>query len=417
MPVQWSKNKGFKPDLIIDIIAKGATINTDGNVQFSGFNYFEYKSILRSMIDFVGCNSVSSESLDKIFDNGLNSFIAFKISTGTHDKEGLLPHINEHLKNYFKIAKKTYYIVTSISLSPTIPIKKYQLDKNEITFHPTGIPKKYLRPRSSLVDLWNCNHPHTPPGYTGVTVRVQARNTTDAFYAAMDFLDFIRGVLSFFANPGMSLPLFGRRKGAINRIRIAGMHTIHQADGSLAIEQYWFEHNEGKQKTYSFDATKNAATARSIRKILNHISEIKGGDKIREGIVRYTRALDESDSDYSIIRLWGALESTVGENDNSELIVRRCSYLYKDHELVRQILEASKFYRNRNVHAGVTSALADSISYQIHRIFRSLIFFYVGNKDFASLKEANSFLDSPLPDGDINRKIYLLKKAARFRAS
>ncbi|WEA19001.1 hypothetical protein [Pseudomonas juntendi] len=415
MPAQWSKNKGFKPDLVINAIAKGASINSNGSAQYSVSNYFEYKSILRSMVEFTGCSSTSSETLDKIFDAGLDSFIVSKINTGTHDKDELLSHINNHVKTYNKKPKKTFHIVTSISLSAPIPIKKYELKGNEITFYPTGIPKKYLRTRASLTDLWNCNHSHTPLDYAGVVVSVQARNTIDAFYSAMEFLDFIRGVLSFFANPGMSLPLFGRLKGPINRIRLAGMHTIHKPDGSLAVEEYWFENNESKQKIYSFDTTKKSATGRNVRKILKQTSTIKGSEKIREGIVRYTRALDESDTDYSIIKLWGALESTVGENDNSEIIIRRCSYLYKDHELVKQILEASKFYRNRNVHAGVTSALADSISYQIHRIFRALIFFYVGNKDFQSLNEANAFLDSPLLDGDIDRKIYLLKKAARFR--
>jgi len=417
MPAQWSKNRAFKPEIPIKMILESATINSNGAAQYSASNYYEYKSILRSMVDFTGCNSISSETLDKIFDAGLDSFVVTKISTEIYHHDQLLTHINHHLKIYFKKPINTYHVATSISLSATLPIKKYKLNETEITFHPAGIPPKYLHSRSFFSDLWRCSHSHTPAGYTGVVVCVQARNTTDAFYSAMDFLDFIRGVLSFFANPGMSLSLFGRREGAINRIRIAGMHTIHTPDGSLAAEQYWFEHYEAKHKIYSFDATKKITTGRNIRKILKQTSSIKGGERLREGIVRYTRALDENDCDYSIIKLWGALEHTVGENDNSELIIRRCSYLYKDHEIVKQILEASKFYRNRNVHAGVTSALADSISYQIHRIFRTLIFFYVGNKDFQSLKEANTFLDSPLLDGDIDRKIYLLRKAARFRNS
>lgn len=214
----------------------------------------------------------------------------------------------------------------------------------------------------------------------------------------------------------MSISLLGSKKKGINRIRLGGLHSVHSEDGALASKEYWYEPEYTHRPTHVFKPEKLKQTALRIRKIIKRIEQIRGGEKIRDGIIRYIRALDEPNNDHLIIKLWGALESTVGESDKSEIIIKRCSYLYKDQELVRQILEVAKVYRNRNVHGNHSSNLANQIGHQLHNIFVHLIFFYVGNKDLLSVSEANYFLDSPLPSGDLERKLFLLKKASRFRS-
>lgn len=414
MPALWStKSKNFKPEIIIEQILKSATLTQDGRASY-GAEYFEYKSALKSMLEFSRCESLSPDTLDSLIDSALDTYTKEALTSKQKNKEKLLKILNSNIVSHFKKPTKIFHIATSISISGHPPIKRIKIHDAEIRFYPSGLPKKY-NTRQQLDETWTKPHAHTPENFSGVIISLEARTLADAFYSSMEHLDFLRGVLSFYANPGMSFSLWGRRKGAINKIRLGGMHTVHNTDGSLASEDYWYEHTEISDKTFVFKQENLKKTAAAIRKILRRIDSITGGERIRDGIIRYTRALDEADSDYSIIKLWGALESTVNESDNSDIIIRRCSYLYKDHELIRQILEISKVYRNRNVHAGISSAAADQIAYQIHRIFRALIFFYVGNKDFRSLREANTFLDSPILDGDINRKIYLLKKAVRFR--
>jgi len=410
---RWSNKGKFKPEIILDKIITSSTLTSDGRPSYDA-GYFEFKTILQNMIEFMNCEQLSPETQGQIFNRALDKHVKTSLTSNNSKKDDLLKHINYYLIDYLKEPIREFHLVTSISLEGSLPLKKANSPGVNITFYGSGIPKKY-RSRDTFNIRWTKNYEHTPSHYTGVVIAVQARSSSDAIYAGLDYLDFIRGVLSFYANPGMSIPLWGRRTEAINRIRLGGMHTLHNSDGSLAIGEYWYELDKTTEKTFIFTEDTIKGTALSIRKILKRISAINGGERIRDGIIRYTRALDDKDNDHTIIKLWGALESVVNENDNSEILIRRCSYIFKDHELVKQILETAKTYRNRNVHAGVSSPSADQISYQIHRIFRSLIFFYVGNKGFNSLKEANTFLDSPILDGDIDRKIFLLKKAVRFR--
>lgn len=413
---RWStKSKNFKPEIILGKILESASLTSDQRVSYDS-SYFEFKSIALNMIEFMNCDQLAPEAREDLFNRALNNHIKAALTNKQIDKNDLIKNINSNLKDYLKKPSQEFHLVTSISLEGRLPVTQITLERIKLKFYATGIPKKY-RSREKFNQQWKKTYEHSPKYYTGVVVSVHARSTTDAYYAALDNLDYIRGVLSFYSNPGMNIPLWGRRTGAINRIRLGGMHTLHHPNGSLALEQFWYELEETTEKTFTFDEDSLNKTTSAIKKIINRICSINGGERLRDGIIRYVRALDDKDSDYTIIKLWGALESIVNENDNSDTLIRRCSYIYKDHDLVKQIMETAKVYRNRNVHAGISSPSADSISYQIHRIFRSLIFFYVGNKGFKSLKEANSFLDSPILDGDIDRKIYLLKKAVRFRNS
>lgn len=413
---RWStKSKNFKPEIILEKIIESASLTDDQRVSYDA-NYFEFKSIALNMIEFMKCDQLAPETREEIFERALDCFIKTALKNNQSNKNDLINHLNHSLKDYLRKPLQKFHLVTSISLEGPLPITQTVAQGVKIKFYAAGIPKKY-KTRNKFNQKWNKPYEHSPAHYTGVVVTVQARSTIDAFYSALDNLDFIRGIMSFYSNPGMSIPLVGRRSGAINRIRLGGMHTLHHPNGALAFEQYWYELDETSERTFIFKEDMLNTTNSAIKKIIKRILSINGGDRLRDGIIRYTRALDDKDSDYTIIKLWGALESVVNQNDNSDILIRRCSYIYKDHDLVKQILETAKTYRNRNVHAGISSPSADSIAYQLHRIFRSLILFYVGSKGFRSLKEANSFLDSPILDGDIDRKIFLLKKAVRFRNS
>jgi hypothetical protein len=416
MEAKWSdKSAKFKPQIFIKPILECSSVNANGKVQYDGFKYFENRGLLRSMILFEGKEFLSPKTEDDIFDSGLNSFALSSKITDPNLPAALLACINIKLKTYLSKSKKKFFIVTSISTNGKLPITKLINNGIEIKIHPSGIPKKF-RSRNQYDKLWQQPEPHTPTEFAGVVVKAEARTPDDAMYAAIEEVDFLRGILSFFANPTMSLSLYGGKSKGINRIRLGGLHSVHSEDGVVASKQFWYEPNHTIRTPYTFNHENLKHIAMKIRKIFRRIEQIKGGLKIRDGIIRYVRALDESDNDHLIIKLWGALEATVGEGDKSDLIIKRCSYLYKDQEFVRQILEISKVYRNRNVHGNHSSSIANQLGHHLHSIFTHLILFYVGSKDLISVSEANSFLDSPLSSGDLERKIFLLKKAIRFRS-
>jgi len=416
MQAKWSdKSTKFKPQIFINTILECSSINANGKVQYEGFKYLENRGLLKSMILFEGKEYLSPKTEDDIFNAGLDSFALTSKITDLNLPATLLASINIKLKAYISKSKTTFLIVSSISTYGKLPLSKFTNNGIEIKFHQSGIPRKFST-RKQYDKLWKNLAPHTPPEFAGVVVKIEARTPDDAMFAAIEEVDFLRGILSFFANPTMSILLSGGEQKGINRIRLGGLHSVHSEDGAVVNEQFWYETDYASRTPFTFKKQDLKHIALNIRKIIRRIEQIKGGAKIRDGIIRYVRALDETDNDHLIIKLWGALEATVGESDKSDLIIKRCAYLYKDHEFVRQILEISKVYRNRNVHGNHSSDLAHQIGHHLHSIFTHLIFFYVGSKDLVSVSEANSFLDSPLSSGDLERKIFLLKKASRFRS-
>ncbi|WP_458129498.1 hypothetical protein [Pseudomonas sp. Z2-11] len=417
MNAEWSdKSKNFNPTIFIKLILECTSLNSEGVLQYEGFRYFENKGMLRSMILFNGKEVISPKTEEDIFNSGFADFAKSHKSNHTNLKDSLLAAINKRLKAYLATPKTTFLVATSISTTGSLPIKKFTTSNIQTTFYPDGLPKKF-KSRQLYDEKWKSTTPHTPSNYSGVVAQTLAHSADDAIHASIDEIDFIRGILSFFANPSMSLSLSGSPNKGINRIRLGGLHSVHNDHGDLTSENYWYEPDYESRIPFMFDPNNLKSIASNIRKIISRIEKLNGGEKIKDGIIRYVRALDESNKDYLIIKLWGAFEATVGQNDNSDIIIRRCTYLYKDQELVRQVLEVAKVYRNRSVHGNFSSSIADQIGYQLHSIFRHLIFFYVGSKYLASVPEANSFLDSPLATGDLERKIFFLKKAIRFRSS
>lgn len=416
MQAKWSdKSPKFNPLIFIKIILKSSSINEKNQVQYEGFDYFENKGLLRSMIIFEGKEFISPKTEDDIFSSGLDHFARSTKITEKNLHNKLLDSINLGLKSYLTKNKKTFFLATSISTNGKLPINKFTTNGIDIKFYQNGLPTKF-KTRQKYDNLWKNPSPHTPPEYAGLVAKVEARTPDDAVHAAIEEIDFIRGILSFFANPGMSISLIPGKKKGINRIRLGGLHSVHYEDGTVASEEYWYEPDYTPRVPYIFKTEKLKHIGLNVRKITRRIEKIHGGEKIKDGIIRYVRALDEPNNDHLIIKLWGALEATVGENDKSDIIVKRCSYLYKEQEHVRQILEIAKVYRNRNVHGNHSSNLADQIGHHLHSVFTHLVLFYVGSKDLVSVSEANSFLDSPLSSGDLDRKIFLLKKASRFRS-
>lgn len=416
MLVVWSKKSDkFKPIIFLDKISKSASLNSEGRVQYDGFSFYENKGMLRSMVEFIGTESISPDSEDKIFDSSLNLFVRKSKEIKTNQLNEFIACANHELKKYLKKEKQIFYVVSSLSLSENIPITRFKFPQTDIRFYKSGPPKKF-RSRDQYDERWIFAKPHTPSNYSSIVAKVLARTPNDAISIAIDDLDYIRGILSFFANPGMSMSFNLNKRKSINKIRLGGLHSVHDSTGEIASQQFWYESDYEPHPPFIFPSENIKLIRMKIRKIIKRIEQMKGGAKLRDGIIRYVRALDEHNKDHVIIKLWGALEATAGEGDKSELIIRRCSYIFKEQELVKQILEVAKIYRNRNVHGDFSSNTADLLVYKLQTIFTHLILFYIGSKDLVSLTEANSFLDSPLAAGDLERKIFLLKKAVKFRS-
>lgn len=155
---------------------------------------------------------------------------------------------------------------------------------------------------------------------------------------------------------------------------------------------------------------------KNSRWALRQISASSYSECLISALIRFVRAFDERDANTAFLRLWGALEAliTPGQADYGKM-VQRCSFLFREHDFYRQLLEHLRECRNANVHAGEESERARTHCFQLQFYFSNLIWFHLGNaRYFHSLDEANFFLDSPVNKEELKRRLQLARKAVRF---
>ena len=149
---------------------------------------------------------------------------------------------------------------------------------------------------------------------------------------------------------------------------------------------------------------------------LRRIRASKYGEKIVAALLRFVRALDESDANTAFLRLWSALESlTTPDQAHYDSLVKRSSFLFQETEYHCQLLEHLREYRNATVHAGEESERARTHCFQLQLYFVNMIWFHLRNAgEFSSLGEANEFLDFSVDKTDLKNKLRLTKKAIKF---
>ncbi|WP_143062564.1 hypothetical protein [Variovorax sp. OV084] len=132
----------------------------------------------------------------------------------------------------------------------------------------------------------------------------------------------------------------------------------------------------------------------------------------------FVRALDEANQATAFTRLWAGVERLASpDHGNYEALVRRCAFLWNETPFHVQTLEHLREYRNSCVHSAADSASAKTHCYQLQQYFKALVHFHLRHgPKFATLGDANAFLDLPAEPERLDRLALNIQRARRFRA-
>lgn len=412
MKVSWKSNKKLKPQVILDRLRKCSLIGQDGHVSYTGFDKFELDSVLFTMIEFH--KTFSYHTAQEIYSRGLSAWVA---SAGT-TADSFLDFLRAEVLKYNKQVPEEYVLVTSISAGAGFPLRKIKLEGGIIESCPGGLPKKY-ETRTFHDQRWKFSSPPMPDSYCPVLVRFKSKNPMDGVEHALYELDFVRGIFSLDVNSAFSISLGmqASNRAPINKLTLGGMHSLHQKNGKLQDKDiFWYDPNYSERNSLELNDVKKAKAVRFFEFVIGALRRHKDAHIIKDAIVRYVRAYDEVDKNSTVQRAWAALESMMapGEN-NTDLIVGRCSFLFAEREYYRQVLEHVKEYRNRNVHLGHAIEDPSPHCYQIQKFFRQALIFHLREVDnFKGLQESNRFLDSSDSLVELERQRDLIDKAISF---
>jgi hypothetical protein len=254
--------------------------------------------------------------------------------------------------------------------------------------------------------------PDEPADVTNLLAHVSAYDVHDAHTLASDSIDCLRGMLNLFINSNLGVSPFGRigRPHAVNRFRVGPYRTVHKLDGSLATETFWYEH----RWLHETPSVKFSATEKFRKNLQSWWSRLQQNslkDHIKQGLLRYCRALDLHDAEPALTEMWGALETLTGtQREKGDLTVDRIVQLFIDRDEARQVANHIRVRRNATVHAARTlnQQEADAILVHAETLVSRALFFCLGDgKRFSNRNELYQFLDLRLDAAKLNRMIAL----------
>ncbi|WP_306331981.1 hypothetical protein [Vibrio injensis] len=406
MKVSWKKNKNLKPSVILNKVDQIKKL-VEGKLSFSGFEHHDAITALESMIDF----PPAAEDLDKysLVKSTLWEVAKFPQS----DPKVFINELDSNIRKSLAKRPNQYYVLTSLSIA-SLRTRHIELHGCVIKFYKKDFPRRF-QGRSSLVEQYKPRGSSDSHGYTKVVIELKAKSESIAANKALRVLDLLRSLLAIHINS--SAENVGNQWVPINKVRLGEFHTVHNADGEVYENTFWFEPIFTQSRVHYVNDPQ--IVVRNVRAIISKLSKF---DKeycsiLCDGLLRYVRAFDEQNQNVAVLRAWGALESIAAPNEsNCDSVTRRCSFLYEDYEYHKQILEHLREYRNRNVHAGQENTTAKNYGFQVQRYFIALLLFHIRQEGhFASIAEANRFLDLPTKKVSLESLKSLVDKSLKFR--
>jgi hypothetical protein len=294
--------------------------------------------------------------------------------------------------------------------------ERVRIDDATITF-ARQLPKRF--DRSSLAK----NFPDTfrdpdPSDFASVRIRLSARSTDEAGEAAFDAIDLLRGIWNFNLNRPTISRWFTGRPHPVNLIRLGPVHTLHQPDGALAQQTFWYDpfYTPGEPARISDDKWTYIFT--NTAAIRRRLAALPYSAAIRDVFIRYTRALDSSDFEKAFLKLWNLLETLTdtAAGESYDKTIRRALYIWRDAEWEGAVLHHLRTCRNASVHSGYSTDRAEKYVYQLKRYVEELIIFHLTARPvFGTIRVMAEYFELPRDPDTLRKKIALFERALRFR--
>lgn len=326
--------------------------------------------------------------------------------------ESLLAAYDTRTKTYLAKPEVRYVLASSLSVRyDRALLPRLRIGDTTFTFSWTH-PRRYRSPTGLREDMEGREDQRVPLGFTAVRVGVQARDAATAADTAFERLDLLRGIWNFFRTYGRYRITFGRGR-PINPFMLGPIQTLHDSDGSPAVDSYW---------TSTADAPSSASLGSDLRDVYAFERQVRTAIRdspvrhhIERCLIRYCRALDEAGPDAAYLKLWSVLEelTVTRKNDTHQITVKRGSVLFKnDREFQRLQLGYLRDRRNQLVHEGAELAEYGELVSQLKVYVEALLSFTLKHASaFRSVAELGEFLDVMNDQSRIARDIELRRYA------
>lgn len=246
--------------------------------------------------------------------------------------ESLLKQCSKLEHDYLALPKRSFRLLTEISIWWTIDVPKTTIGRTTLTFKPKRVPgfgertKLFTESRSNLgIEL--------PNGYMRLSALVSARSPHEAAERALSDIDLVRASWNLSLNRGKTWRHSGGRPAPVNDIRLSPFHTVHEKNGSLATETYWYDPGYSKPANLFSDKPRFSGLLTFAKSLRSRLTQLPYRSEIEGALIRYVRALDSADLNDAYLRLWSLLEYlTDSGHDPYKVATRRAAFMFADRD-------------------------------------------------------------------------------------
>jgi hypothetical protein len=383
---------------VIDYLDRLAGVNAKGAVTLGWDRSFDtYIDILTGCIAFV--KEVPESKRVQITRNAV---IEAKKAGGL-TAAAVLTTVDAAQREFLRLPSQRFVLLTAASIRYGDHLRPVRFAGASVSFMRRR-PARFPIPSGGSLRVRD----DTPPDYSYIKSYVSARDPRHAATLAFDNADTLRAIWNLILNARIASRVSGGTEGfkPVNAILPGPIHTLHFPNGSLALEgQWWYtllpRRILAKNLAPQFGAIKSQEAF--IRKQVRRCSF---GAKLLDLILRYGRALDEPDLYNALLRLWAVLEDLTGTPKGSyDVLVRRASFLWRDHKHARLVLDYLREHRNQIVHAGSQPTEVERLIYELKTMVEVTLWFLIHRaSEFERAEDFWSLLDLPPEIGVLRRR-------------
>lgn len=330
---------------------------------------------------------------------------------------------------HFRKPLDKYVLLTSLSIR-ALPAKRLRILGCDISPLPKR-SSKYELPNALKIRMGHERfgaHLNST-SYLRITVRTSGRTPFEAAEKGLDAVDLLRGLWTIFETYGSwSIRGGSAAHEPIGVIHSGPVQTLHTPNGSPATDVFWFDPHYSRDRHifqpgngWGFRPGNGWAELDKRRRwAVRRIKRLAYRRDLERLIIRYVKALDESDLDVAFLKMWSILEDitdTVGQRYDET--IHRAIWQSKDRNVPKELLEVLRLRRNQYVHAAKSSSDdADQVVYMIKSFVDPHLYRLIAN-DFrvGSLEEYAKFLTLPADLDRLQRQRARLVHAIRMKKS
>ncbi|MCH7501284.1 MAG: hypothetical protein IH886_15000 [Nitrospinae bacterium] len=407
MAMDWKID--YNPDLVLEKLNKFRSFNEKGNVIFKNIMTAEHSSVILSGFNF---NPEIPVSIRKRLVN--KALASKKLKSLT--KNGLKNEIRNFERTYLNQSFQKYALVCEVSLVGNFKSIIRRIDDCYVKFTqvlPNNLKRDDFLKLNKDYALWEL-----PGGFSFATISLKARSEHEAAEKGLDVIDYLRGIWNLKINCGKSFRISsGNKPLPVNSIVLGPLHSVHDPEKRTVYDTFWVN------DSYSYlSSNKNIfkdlnGFEKWEKKIKNALKSEWSGMFLKTALIRYSRALDNSDWDKAFLKMWTLLEylTLTRPNENLKTTVKRVSSLLDDQELHIQTLNHLRNQRNLAVHASEELRELESLLFQLKRYVEFLIRFYVVNfSKFKNEDDLRYFLDLPGEKKELKSRISLTQTKLQY---